>query len=197
MLNFQSSALRIHPIKLMMPVTIASSFAFMLPVATPPNAMVYEHSDMTISYMVFKKLILHLNSIYNYIRLHDICNDRHTRKGMIDRYLAHILVNFTTFLKLALNTWFVLKLSIVGIFVSWWSWSRMCQFVALYPVILPGDWLTGALRNRDEPRVYLHRVGGNSYSRQLDLRSGPFPPMGRKRRAFCPWLMIVLTVTSA
>lgn len=50
--TIQATALRIHPLKLMMPITVASSFAFMLPVATPPNAMVYEHSNMPITYMV-------------------------------------------------------------------------------------------------------------------------------------------------
>ncbi|XP_055937656.1 Na(+)/citrate cotransporter-like isoform X2 [Argiope bruennichi] len=40
-------AMRIHPMFLMVPVTISCSFAFMLPVATPPNAIVYEAGEMS------------------------------------------------------------------------------------------------------------------------------------------------------
>ncbi|XP_035229237.1 solute carrier family 13 member 5-like isoform X2 [Stegodyphus dumicola] len=40
-------AMHIHPMYLMIPVTISCSFAFMLPVATPPNAIVYEAGEMS------------------------------------------------------------------------------------------------------------------------------------------------------
>jgi sodium-dependent dicarboxylate transporter 2/3/5 len=44
--------LRINPIYLMLPVTLCCSYAFMLPVATPPNAIVYSASGMKTSEMV-------------------------------------------------------------------------------------------------------------------------------------------------
>ncbi|GIX69284.1 hypothetical protein CEXT_205661 [Caerostris extrusa] len=39
-------AMKLHPMFLMIPVTISCSFAFMLPVATPPNAIAYEAGQM-------------------------------------------------------------------------------------------------------------------------------------------------------
>ena len=49
-------SLRIHPLYLLLPVTLSCSYAFMLPVATPPNAIVYSASGMKTSEMVRQSL---------------------------------------------------------------------------------------------------------------------------------------------
>ena len=49
---FQAVAMHVNPFYLMLPVTIATSLAFMLPVATPPNAMVFAFGNMKIVDMV-------------------------------------------------------------------------------------------------------------------------------------------------
>lgn len=44
-------AVRVHPFMLMIPATMSASCAFMLPVATPPNAIVFGSGYLTIPKM--------------------------------------------------------------------------------------------------------------------------------------------------
>jgi sodium-dependent dicarboxylate transporter 2/3/5 len=53
----------VHPIMLMVGATLAASCAFMLPVATPPNAVVFGSGYLRISNMVQKGIWLNLISI--------------------------------------------------------------------------------------------------------------------------------------
>jgi len=48
----QASSIHVNPLYLMLPVTVAASFAFMLPVATPPNAIVFAYGQMKLLDMV-------------------------------------------------------------------------------------------------------------------------------------------------
>ncbi len=55
--------LSIDPLMLVMPVTIAASCAFMLPVATPPNAIVFSSGEVTIKEMMRAGFWLNIISI--------------------------------------------------------------------------------------------------------------------------------------
>ena len=50
----------VHPFVLMIPATISASCAFMLPVATPPNAIVFSSGSVTMSGMVRVGIIMNL-----------------------------------------------------------------------------------------------------------------------------------------
>lgn len=50
----------IHPLLLMVPATISASMAFMLPVATPPNAIVFSTSRLSMAQMARTGIILNL-----------------------------------------------------------------------------------------------------------------------------------------
>lgn len=50
--SIQAEELRVHPLFFSIPAAIGPSFSFMLPMATPPNAIVYETKTMTMWEMV-------------------------------------------------------------------------------------------------------------------------------------------------
>lgn len=50
--GFQAEELQVHPWYLMLPAAISCSFAFMLPVATPPNAIVFSGGHLKVKDMV-------------------------------------------------------------------------------------------------------------------------------------------------
>jgi sodium-dependent dicarboxylate transporter 2/3/5 len=58
-----AQAMQIHPYGLMVATTITASYAFMLPVATPPNAIVFGTRYVTINQMVKAGFWLNLISI--------------------------------------------------------------------------------------------------------------------------------------
>lgn len=59
-----SESVHINPLFLMIPVTIASSLAFMLPVATPPNAIIFGSGELKIKDMLLPGIILNITGIF-------------------------------------------------------------------------------------------------------------------------------------
>jgi len=53
-------ALQVHPLNLMIAVALSASFAFMLPVATPPNAIVFSSRQITIPQMAKAGIALNI-----------------------------------------------------------------------------------------------------------------------------------------
>jgi len=53
-------AIGLNPLLLMIPATLSASCAFVLPVATPPNAIIFGSGRVTIDKMVSSGIILNL-----------------------------------------------------------------------------------------------------------------------------------------
>ena len=56
-------AANLDPLVLMLPAAITVSFAFMLPVATPPNAVIYGSGKVSVRQMVREGLVLNLAGV--------------------------------------------------------------------------------------------------------------------------------------
>jgi len=52
-----ANAIHVNPLYLMIPVTIAASYSYVLPVSTPPNAIVYSYGDITMMDMIKTGLV--------------------------------------------------------------------------------------------------------------------------------------------
>ncbi|KAK6049917.1 hypothetical protein COOONC_12575 [Cooperia oncophora] len=59
-LPVQAESLHIHPLYLALPATVACSFAFMLPMATPPNAVVFDTRIVGMLEMVTTGVLLNI-----------------------------------------------------------------------------------------------------------------------------------------
>ncbi|XP_047462783.1 solute carrier family 13 member 2 [Mugil cephalus] len=58
-----ATAIRLHPLYVMLPCTIAASLAFMLPVATPPNAIAFSFGNLRVIDMVRAGFMLNIIGI--------------------------------------------------------------------------------------------------------------------------------------
>ncbi|NXD41353.1 S13A5 protein, partial [Copsychus sechellarum] len=55
-----ATSVRIHPLYVMLPATLSASFAFMLPVATPPNAIVFSYGRIRVLDMVKSGIVMNI-----------------------------------------------------------------------------------------------------------------------------------------
>nr|XP_056720856.1 Na(+)/citrate cotransporter [Euleptes europaea] len=55
-----SQSIEVNPLYIMVPCTLSSSFAFMLPVATPPNAIVFSYGHLRVSDMAKTGIVMNI-----------------------------------------------------------------------------------------------------------------------------------------
>nr|XP_050024521.2 solute carrier family 13 member 1-like [Dermacentor andersoni] len=67
--------LHVNPLLLMIPATLTSNFAFLLPVGTPANAIVYEHARLKVSDMVLPGLLVKAITIFTTVAVTFVLGD--------------------------------------------------------------------------------------------------------------------------
>nr|XP_037271734.1 sodium-dependent high-affinity dicarboxylate transporter 3-like [Rhipicephalus microplus] len=67
--------LHINPLLLMIPATLTSNFAFMLPVGTPANAIVYEHAGLKVSDLVLPGILVKAITIFTTVAVTFVLGD--------------------------------------------------------------------------------------------------------------------------
>ncbi|NWW34108.1 S13A5 protein, partial [Panurus biarmicus] len=55
-----ATSVKVHPLYVMLPGTLSASFAFMLPVATPPNAIVFSYGHIRVMDMVRSGIVMNI-----------------------------------------------------------------------------------------------------------------------------------------
>ncbi|NXU86983.1 S13A5 protein, partial [Xiphorhynchus elegans] len=59
-----AATIKIHPLYVMLPGTLSASFAFMLPVATPPNAIVFSYGHIRVLDMVRTGIVMNILAVF-------------------------------------------------------------------------------------------------------------------------------------
>ncbi|NXP11598.1 S13A5 protein, partial [Thinocorus orbignyianus] len=59
-----ATSVKIHPLYVMLPCTLSASFAFMLPVATPPNAIVFSYGHIRVLDMVKTGIVMNIIGVF-------------------------------------------------------------------------------------------------------------------------------------
>ncbi|NXP35535.1 S13A5 protein, partial [Leiothrix lutea] len=59
-----ATSVKIHPLYVMLPGTLSASFAFMLPVATPPNAIVFSYGHIHVLDMVKTGIVMNILGVF-------------------------------------------------------------------------------------------------------------------------------------
>ncbi|XP_075745075.1 Na(+)/citrate cotransporter isoform X2 [Rhipicephalus microplus] len=67
--------LHVNPLLLMIPATLTSNFAFMLPVGTPANAIVYEHAGLKVSDLVLPGILVKTITIFTTVAVTFVLGD--------------------------------------------------------------------------------------------------------------------------
>ncbi|KAJ0003997.1 hypothetical protein NQD34_010211, partial [Periophthalmus magnuspinnatus] len=117
-LGSMATAIKIHPLYIMLPCTIAASLAFMLPVATPPNAIAFSFGNLKVLDMTWTTEGLHrqitedIFSLLSVIKLFVVSVFPQVKAGFMLNIIGILCIN------LGINTWGYAMFD-MGTFPTW------------------------------------------------------------------------------